>query len=182
MTGRAASGIVLNRGKFMLRHFVFLTVLAAIAAVASAAPPAPSQLSTADQAAAFRAAGFALKGKQWQACGDPGTMSYTPGAIEQVKDLNGDGRPEAVITEGSTYCFGMTGTGYSLVSKGADGKWTLIDQQQGIPEFLTTKGAANWPDIQVGGPGFCFPVVRWNGREYVLNRHEYEGKRCTPPQ
>jgi hypothetical protein len=76
----------------------------------------------------------------------------------------------------------MAGTGYSLVSKGSDGKWVLMDQRQGIPEFLATRGAANWPDIQVGGPGFCFPVVRWNGKEYVPNRYQYEGKRCTPPR
>ena len=41
---------------------------------------------------------------------------------------------------------------------------------------------ANWPDISVGGPGFCFPVERWNGKEYKLNRFEYEGKRCKPPR
>lgn len=163
----------------MLRQFV-IPVMAAL--VASTAQTAAPSLPAADQAAAFRAAGFTQKGGQWQACGDPGTGSYTPGAIDEVKDLNGDGRPEAVISEGSTYCFGMTGTGYSLVSKGANGEWTLIDQRQGIPAFLSTRGVANWPDIEVGGPGFCFPVVRWNGREYTLNRHEYEGKRCTPPR
>lgn len=166
----------------MLHRFALPIALSILAFAVSAAPPVPAQLSPADQAAAFRAAGFTLKGKQWQACGDPGTMSYSPGAIEDVKDLNGDGRPEAIITEGGTYCFGMTGTGYSLVSKGSDGKWVLIDQRQGIPEFLTTRGAANWPDIQVGGPGFCFHVVRWNGRAYVFNRNEYQGKRCTPPR
>jgi len=25
-------------------------------------------------------------------------------------------------------------------------------------------------------------VQRWNGKEYVLNRFEYEGKRCKPPR
>jgi hypothetical protein len=164
-----------------MRQLAIPMVLAAILpASGSAAQPAAAQLSAADQTAAFRAAGFTLKGKQWQACGDPGTAGYTPGTIDEVKDLNGDGRPEAVISEGSTYCYGMTGTGYSLVSKGGDGKWVLIDERQGIPTFLATRGAANWPDIEVGGPGFCFPVVRWNGKEYVSNRYQYDGKRCTP--
>lgn len=31
-----------------------------------------------------------------------------------------------------------------------------------------------WPDISVGGPGFCFPVGRWNGKKYKLHRFEYE--------
>jgi hypothetical protein len=35
-----------------------------------------------------------------------------------------------------------------------------------------------WPDISVGGPGFCFPVMRWNGRAYVRRRMEYDGKPC----
>jgi hypothetical protein len=164
----------------MLRELAFPMLLVVLGAAATAAPPAPIKLSTADQAAAFRAGGFALKGGKWQACGDPGTDAYTPGVIDEVKDLNGDGLPEAVISEGSSYCFGATGTGYSLVSKHTDGKWALVDQDQGMPEFLATRGSANWPDLQVGGPGFCFPVKRWNGHEYTLNRFEYEGKRCTP--
>jgi hypothetical protein len=52
----------------------------------------------------------------------------------------------------------------------------------GIPEFLRTKGAGGWPDISIGGPGFCFPVARWNGKVYAQHRFEYEGKRCTPPR
>lgn len=142
-------------------------------------------LTPADQAAAFRAAGFKRVGGQWQACGDPGTASYTPGAIEQVADLNGDGRPEAVVTEGSTFCFGSTEVGYALVSKQANGSWKLVTGGPGIVTVLPTPAkilAANggWPDLEIGGPGFCFPVERWNGREYVLQRHQYEGRACKP--
>jgi len=152
----------------------------ALLVIAQPALAADAKLSAADTAAAFKAANFTLHGKQWRACGDPGSMSYSPGAVELVRDLNGDGRLEAVLTEGSTACFGMTGTGYSLVSKQPDGKWKLITGGQGMATFLATKGVGGWPDIEVGGPGFCFPVVRWNGKEYVWNRYEYEGKRCRP--
>ena len=138
---------------------------------------APAKLAPSDEAAAFRAAGFTLKGKQWRACDDP-TPTYTPGAIEEVRDLNGDGRPEAVITEGGTFCYGNTGVGYSLVSKQANGSWKLISNGTGILNFLTTKGVGGWPDIEIGGPGFCFPVERWNGNKYVLQRKQYEGKPC----
>ncbi|MCB1899617.1 MAG: hypothetical protein KDH16_10015 [Rhodocyclaceae bacterium] len=136
-------------------------------------------LSGADQAAAFKAAGFTQRAGQWRSgCDDPGTASYSPGRIEQVRDLNGDGQPEAVISEGGTYCYGMTGTGYSIVSRQGEGRWKLINAETGIPTFLAAKGVGGWPDIEVGGPGFCFPVLRWNGKAYTLNRHEYEGKRC----
>lgn len=156
---------------------VFLPLLLATAAPITAAPPA---LASADQAAAFRAAGFKRVGNRWQGCGDPGTASYMPGAIEQVADLNGDGRPEAVITESSSYCFGMTGMGYTLVSKQADGRWKLIAGGPGVLTVLGKKGVGGWPDLEIGGPGFCFPVERWNGREYVLHRHQYQGKACKP--
>jgi hypothetical protein len=143
----------------------------------ASASDAPAKLSPADEAAAFKAAGYTLKGKQWRNCDDP-TPTYTPGAVEDVRDVNGDGRPEAVITEGGTFCYGNTGAGYSLVSKQADGSWKLITSGTGILTFQTTKGVGGWPDIEIGGPGFCFPVERWNGRKYVLQRHQYEGKPC----
>ena len=78
----------------------------------------PAKLSAVDEAAAFKSAGYKLKGKQWRACDDP-TPSYTLGAVEEVRDVNGDGLPEVVLTEGSTSCYGNTGAGYSLVSKQA---------------------------------------------------------------
>jgi hypothetical protein len=136
-----------------------------------------SQLSASDQDAAFKAAGFQRQGSQWRACDDP-TPTYAPGAIETVRDLDGDGLPEAVITEGGTYCYGHAGTGFVLVSKQADGSWKQLYASSGMASFLATKGAGGWPDLEIGGPGFCFPVVRWDGREYRLQRHEYEGKPC----
>ena len=147
-------------------------LLVSVPALGASAP-----LSPAEKSAAFKAAGYTLKSGKWHGCDDP-TPNYTPGEIQEVRDLNGDGYPEAVIVEGGTYCYGNTGTGYSVVSKQANGSWKLITSGPGIPTFLNTKGVANWPDIEVGGPGFCFPVERWNGRQYVLQRHQYEGKPC----
>jgi hypothetical protein len=147
-----------------------------LAALAQAATP---QLSASDKAAAFKAAGFTLKGKQWTGECDGGGP-YTPPALEQVEDLNGDGRPEAVITEGGSFCYGSTETGFFLVSKQADGSWKKITEDTGIATFLKTKGVGGWPDIEVGGPGFCFPVQRWNGKEYAPVRFQYEGKACKP--
>ena len=156
----------------------FILVVACLALPGVAA--AQDELSPADEAAAFGAAGFKLTEGQWRSCDDPGTASYAPGAIEQVADLNGDGRPEAIISESSSFCYGMQGAGYAVVSKQADGAWKLITGGSGIPRALTAKGADGWPDLEIGGPGFCFAVERWNGSEYVLNRHEYEGKACQP--
>lgn len=151
----------------------------ALFSCSATATSAPAALTPEEQAAAFKAAGFTLKGKQWRQCEDP-SPSYTPGEIAEVRDLNGDGRPEALITEGGTFCFGNTGAGYTLVSKQANGSWKKLTGGTGMVTFLPAKGKDGWPDIEVGGPGFCFPVERWNGKAYVLNRHQYEGKSCRP--
>ena len=149
-----------------------MLLLAAV--LATSAPPA-------EQAAIFKAAGFAQRRGAWKSgnCDGAESESYSPGSIETYRDLNGDGRAEAVVTEGGGMCYGMTGQHFWLLSKQADGSWKLMTEETAMPDFLKTKGVGGWPDIQLGGPGFCFPVVRWNGKAYVNHRLEYEGKRCT---
>lgn len=152
-------------------------------ATAAAAAGGSSTLSAVETSAAFLAAGFKQRGDQWRsACGeeDP-SASYGSGSIDKVEDLNGDGRPEVVIVEGGTYCYGMTGQGYWLLSQQADASWKLMDSRTGMLEVLNTRGRDGWPDLSIGGPGFCFPVLRWNGREYQQQRWQYDGKPCRPP-
>lgn len=147
-----------------------------VAAFIAAAVPPP------DEAAIFRAAGFTQRAGKWRTDCDESEASYEAGAIETYRDLNGDGRPEAVVTEGGTFCYGNTGTGFRLLSKQPGGNWKVLYESQGMAEFLPSRGADKMPDISVGGPGFCFPVVRWNGKSYEQHRFEYEGKPCRPPR
>jgi hypothetical protein len=149
------------------------TLLASGAAHAATLPPA-------DQAAAMRAAGMTQANGRWGTadCREMQSASYTPAEVQDARDLNGDSRPEALIVEGSTICYGMSGQAYWLMTKGADGRWTQVTQGIGMPNFLATRGPGGWPDIEIGGPGFCFPVVRWNGSAYALNRQQYEGRPC----
>lgn len=154
--------------------------LTACLALTSVAAAEPLTLTRSQQAAAFRAAGFAEVAGQWRKCEDPGASGYLPGSIEQVADLNGDGRPEAIISETSTFCHGATEAGFDLVSQQANGIWRLMASGSGVPIVLARRGVGGWPDIAIGGPGFCFPVERWNGREYRRHRYEYEGKACRP--
>ena len=89
---------------------------------------------------------------------------------------------KAVVTEGGSFCYGSTETGFFLLTKQTTGRWTKIFQSQGIAEFLPTRGVGRMPDISIGGPGFCFPVIRWNGKTYAQNRWQYDGKPCRPPR
>lgn len=132
-------------------------------------------LTPADRTAVFRAAGAVRRGAGWVMCSED---RNAVARIESTADLNGDGRPEVLVTEDGTFCHGMTGSGFVLLSKQANGSWQQMTGMSGIPEFLKTKGVGGWPDISVGGPGFCFPVLRWNGREYANHRMQYQGKPC----
>ena len=132
----------------------------------------------AEQAAIFKAAGATRRGTMWMMCAEePRAEGAT---IELYRDLNGDGRPEAIVSESGTFCYGAQEAGYAVLSKQADGSWRKLTSGPGIAEPLKTKGAGGYPDLSIGGPGFCFPVVRWNGRDYVNQRFEYDGKPCRP--
>lgn len=153
-----------------------MIALLVLAAAAASAPPA-------EQAAIFKAAGFARRGGAWKSgnCDGAESESYEPGRIDTYGDLNSDGRPDAVVSESGAVCYGNTATRFWLLSRQANGSWKVMASEIGMPEFLSTKGVGGWPDLMIGGPGFCFPVQRWNGRAYVHNRFEYEGRRCKPP-
>ena len=139
------------------------------------AAPAPSE-----RAAILTAAGFHRVGDQWKSdCDDPGTASYSPATIETYRDISGDGRPEAIVTEGSTYCYGNTGAGFWVLTRAASGSWTKLYQSPGMPAVLPSR-VNGWPEIEVGGPGFCFPILRWTGKAYAIGRHAYDGKPCRP--
>lgn len=153
------------------RHYVIPAIVLLLGA-------GPATLSPVERKAAFKAASAVMKQGKWMLCAD---QPDNQGArIDEVRDLNGDGRPEAMIAENGSFCYGAAGMGYALVSKQADGRWKLMTSGGGMPDILKTRGAGGWPDIRIGGPGFCFPVERWNGKAYVLQRHEYEGRRCKP--
>ena len=112
----------------------------------------------------------------------PDTRSYEPGSIETYRDLNGDGRPKRSSPKAAATVTANTGTGFWLLTKRPDARWNVLHQSQGVAEFLPTRGIDRMPDISVGGPGFCFPVLRWNGKAYVPNGFQYEGKTCRQPR
>ncbi|NNM77180.1 hypothetical protein HJG53_09725 [Sphingomonas sp. ID1715] len=131
-----------------------------------------------EQAAIYKAAGAARVGGKWVLCADQPRAEGL--SVDHYGDLNGDGRPEAILSEGGTFCYGQSEAGFAFLSKQADGSWRKLASGPGIVEPLKTKGVAGYPDLSIGGPGFCFPVQRWNGRAYVNQRFEYEGKPCRP--
>ena len=137
-------------------------------------------LTAEDRVAIFKAAGASPVGRgQWTMCTDDKADRST---ISSARDINGDGRPDAIVTDSgaSTMCYGNTGQAYALVSKQANGRWVKMTDAIAIPMLLSGRGVDGYPDIANGGPGMCFLVVRWNGRTYQeIGGTDGDGHACS---
>lgn len=118
-------------------------------------------LSAADLKAVYAAAGLAERnGQLLDACEQP-----TQPQVDVV-DLNGDGKPEVFVSVSGS-CYGNTGVNLSLLIRDRPGRWKDNFGFPGIYKLLPTRHLG-YPDIEIGGPGFCFPVWRWNGSHYRI--------------
>ena len=90
------------------------------------------------------------------------------GKLEQtteVKDINGDGVEEIILVEtseiGSTNCFGRAGQISTLLMSDGAGKWrTAIGDNVAASFNFLKRSDSSWPDVEIGGAGFCHPVWR----------------------
>jgi hypothetical protein len=103
---------------------------------------------------------------------DPNCGDIEPNA--EVVDLNGDGSYEVFIEWGNSCLSGSTGRSLTLFVKDSSGSYR---HQLGFPAFgyqPLERGADGFPDLQFGGPGFCFAVWEWTGTDYEF--------KCNQPQ
>ena len=83
-----------------------------------------------------------------------------------AKDLNGDGQAEVILLGGNTCTSGGNGSSLWLLTKSADGAWqTHLGFTAGAYTLLAEK-SQGFPDIRVGGMGWCEGVWRWDGKTY----------------
>lgn len=163
------------------------------AAPGAAVPPAgawqlpkkAASLTPAERDTLFRAAGFVRRGGQWKGCdgmSDAALADDDTVGGNAIRDLNGDGKPEVILSDSGTGCYGMTGTGFHILTPAGSG-WKVFWSSAGMPTFLAEKGAGGWPDIEVGGPGFCQSVYGWDGRSYDIRYfREYDRGACRRQQ
>ena len=140
-------------------------------------------LGRAERTAIFRAAGaYYYPRRGWALQFD--TDHFERARIVRYSDLNGDGRPEAVVEQDSDMWYGNHGPGNFLLTKQASGKWRKVifgpevfgDEPTGGLEFMKTRGFGGWPDIMVErvvGYG-CDLIFRFDGKTYALNRMRFE--------
>ena len=101
-----------------------------------------------------------------EACGQPA------GAEVEFRDMNGDGKDEVFVIYGNSCLSGMAGSSVALFIKDAGGKYRVNLGFPGASADPKPEKSKGYPELLIGGPGFCFPVWRWNGSEYGLLRNE----------
>ncbi len=113
--------------------------------------------------------GFVLSGNKDQPFAlDKDSKEYPFGAMVYPSDMNKDGREEIFVVFGNTFTSGHTGSSVMLFIKDGMGAYTPHLGFPGMaPDVLTTM-AKGYPDLLIGGPGFEFPVWRWNGKTYSM--------------
>ena len=143
--------------------------------------PEARALSVADREKLFRAAGMqAIGGGKWTGCPDD-VSGRSEAEIVLFRDLNDDGRPEAVIGDGGTFCNGYAGIASTVLTQDAADGWRVVYSNQGFVNFLVSRGVHDFPDIEAGLPSSCSPYFRWDGREYgKIAQLDEDGRACEP--
>jgi hypothetical protein len=141
-------------------------------------PPGPAllfaaghgDLNASERGQVFGATGLAVapdgKGFVDGMCGQPADASV------EFRDMNADGKQEVLVIFGNSCTSGHTGSTALLFIRDAAGN---LKANLGFPaasaDPLPEKNQG-YPDLLIGGPGFCFGVWRWNGATYDHLRND----------
>jgi len=130
-----------------------------------------SKLTITEKNQLATALGFVLSNNKEQPFAqDADSKDYPFTATVYPVDMNNDGKEEIFVQFGNTYTSGNTGSSIALFIKNSSGAYQLHLGFPGmIPDALSTLNQG-YPDLLIGGPGFEFPVLRWNGKTYA-NHH-----------
>ena len=110
--------------------------------------------------------GFKLSKDRKQFITDAESSEYPFDAFVYTTDLNKDGKEEVFILFGNSYTSGMTGSSIIVFIADRNGTYKMNLGFPGtLPDALSTANMG-YPDLLIGGPGFEFPVWRWNGKAY----------------
>lgn len=110
---------------------------------------------------------IAKDGKQFAVRGGE---EYPFAATVYPADLNKDAVEEVFVFFGNSYTSGMTGSSIAAFIADINGAYQFHLGFPGtLPDVLAT-GNLGYPDLLIGGPGFEFPIQRWDGKTYKYHR------------
>lgn len=136
--------------------------LSAFLALSVAVPPAFAFSD--DEAAALSEMGFHKQGADYvdEACSQPVQAQFSS------VDIGGEfGEVMQVIAGGP--CFGAAGAMTALVDF-VGGKANVVFSDLCYGVTVLPEANAGVHDIQLGVPGFEYPVMRWDGKAYAFSR------------
>lgn len=126
-----------------------------------------------EAAAMISAAGFRIQGAQIvNGCGRP--SQPRPAAV----DMNGDGRPEAIITDADPACYGPAGQQFWVIQKRGPFNWALVGGGAGRIKLLETR-TNGWRDYSLEGPG-CQRTWTYQGAQGYLSLKACPGEGGPP--
>lgn len=133
-----------------------------------------SKLSAAEKNAIYTQLGFLLSADKKQFILDKESADFPFDVLVYPTDLNKDGKEEVFVQYGNAYTSGQSGSSIVLFIQDKTGNYKQHLGFPGLtPEVLTTTNQG-YPDLIIGGPGFAYPVWRWNGNAYNLHRQVKE--------
>lgn len=144
-----------------------IRILALIVSLLGAS--AASAATNSDQRAAQKALGTTVDMECVRAVGGDLDVEWRP------VDLNEDGQVEYLVFVGGTgngasSCFGQAGRSIHLLSRTKSGKWRE-DLGFGASDVrMIVRGSGRWDDLEIQGPGFCFPIWRNDGAGYRIHK------------
>ena len=126
-----------------------------------------SNLTVAEKNKIATKLGFVYSGNKDQPFAqDNDSKEYPFGVTVYPTDLNKDGKDEVFVVFGNSYTSGAAGSSVVLFIKNSAGTYSENLGFPGMaPDVLATT-SKGYPDLLIGGPGFEFPVWRWNGKNY----------------
>ncbi len=130
-----------------------------------------SKLTIAEKNKIASLTGYVLSGNKDQPFAqDKDSKEFPFNTFVYPTDLNKDGSEEIFLVFGNGYTSGNTGSSIVVYIKNAAGNFTAHLGFPGTtPDILTTVNMG-YPDLMIGGPGFEFPIQRWNGKTYEYYR------------
>lgn len=129
-----------------------------------------TKLTAVEKESIFKQLGFSVAPdrKQFIAGADAKEFPFTAEVLPT--DLNRDGIEELFVVYGNSFTSGHTGSSVVLFIKNAAGQYeSNLGFPGTAPDVLPTT-SKGYPDLVIGGPGFSYPVWRWNGKKYDLLR------------